>query len=217
MKQYSKLSALVALLIIGTIQSRADQTNVVQTLAIHLGGLAQGPSETNGNIIKTSTTFAGIGTADVIQQLGTSTGNSFSSKASLVIVTPLPSGNSSIQVRDGAASVDVSSFFTYEVKSDFVSSAVANVKTGRSSSTDYSIQRLALIDATGLPALTLHFDVQGVAVDTTAITNTGTRVELDAGVSGSGDQGGNLRLFEGTFRIYGYSLEVVPSNPPPNA
>ena len=215
MNQHIKILAMASLFVLGGRQTRADQTNLVQTLNIHLGGITQGPTETNGNIVKTSTTFEGVITADVIKQLGTATGNSFSSKANLVVVTPLPSGSSAIVIRDGTASVDVSSFFAYEVKSGFVSSSQLNLKAGRTSSTDYSIQRLALIDSTKYPSLSLHFDVQGVAVETSMTApSTGTRADLDANVSGSGDQAGGVLLLEGTFRVHGYLLEVVPSAPP---
>jgi len=217
MNQHVKVSAAAALLILGIVQSKAGQTNLVQDLNIRLGGITQGPTQTSRNVTTTTTSSVRVGTAAVIKQLGTATGNSFSDKANLVVVTPLPSGTSAIAIRDGNTSVDVSSFFVYEVKSGFVTSSESNLKTGRSSSTDYSIQRLALVDSAGNPALSLHFDVQGIAVETsTTGPNTATRTELDAGVSGWGDENGAALILEGSFRVQGYSLEVVSSSPPPN-
>jgi hypothetical protein len=218
MNQYVKTSTVAALFTLALLQCRADQTNLVQNLTIRLVAISQGPTETNRNIIRTSTDFARVGTAEVIQQLGTATGNNFSEQANLLVVTPLPGGSPAIVVRDGTSSVDVSSFFVYEVKTGFVTSSQSNTRTGRSSSTDYSVERLALVDSASFPALTLHFDVQGIAVDTMSTApNTGPHADLNANVSGSGDQNASLLLLEGVFRIQGYSLEVVTSAPPPNA
>lgn len=131
------------------------------------------------------------------------------------MVTPLSGGNSAIVVRDGAASVDVSAFFVYEVKSGVVTTAQVSLKTGRGNSSNYSIQRLALVDSPAHAPLTLHFEVQGVATETSLmLPNAPTRTELDAGVVGWGDQAGNLLLLQGSFSIHGNSLEVVPDNPP---
>jgi hypothetical protein len=217
MKQHVKISAVATLLVLGALQIKADQTNLVQDLGIHLKGITQGATVTTKNVVKTATDSVKVGTADVIQQLGAATGNTFSDTANLVVVTPLPSGSSAIVIRDGTASVDVTSFFVYEVKSGFVSSSQSNLKTGRASSTDCSIQRLALVDSSGSPALTLHFDVQGIATETsTTDPSTGTRTGLDASVSGSGDENGKVLLLEGMFRIQGNTLEVVSTAPPPN-
>ena len=212
MIQSVKITAIVALLVSGAVELRADQTNLVQNLNIRLTGITQGRTETNGNFVRTSVDFARVGNSDVIKQLGTATGNSFSSKAKLVVVTPLPSGNSAIMIRDGTASVDVTSFFVYEQKGGFVTSSQTNLKSGRGNSTDYSIQRLALVDS----SLTLHFDVQGVAVESTSFSNSGTQTELDASASGFGDQNGKPLILEGTFQVQGNQLEVVSTAPPPN-
>jgi len=209
-----KNTAISVLVLWGAVQLKADQTNLVQNLSIRLGGIATGPTETNGNIVTTSLKSVQVSTKDVIQQLGTATANSFSDKATLVVVTPLPSGNSAIVIRDGSTSVDVSVFFVYEQKSDFVSSSHANLKNSHSTSKDYSIQRLALTDSSPNPALTLHFDVQGIGVETTVTAATGSHTELDAGVAGSGDENGKPLILEGSFRVYGHLLEVVPTGPP---
>jgi uncharacterized lipoprotein NlpE involved in copper resistance len=214
----NKIAAMAAVLVLIAIDGRADQTNLVQSLSIQLSGIAQGQPKTNGNVVRTGFDFVRVGTGDVITQLGSATGNSFSSKAKLVVVTPLPSGSSAIVVRDGSSSADVTSFFVYEQKSEFVSTGQTNLRTGRGNSTDYSIQRLALKDSTdNATLLSLHFDVQGVAVETSFFSATaGTQTELDASVSGSGDQNGKLIILEGSFRVQGNTLEVVSTAPPPN-
>jgi hypothetical protein len=217
MNQNVKTSIAAALLVLGALVSRADQTNLVQNLSVRLGGITQGPTHTNRNIVGTSADPVRVGTLDVVQQLGTVTGHSFSDQATLVLVTPLSGGSPAIVIRDGTLAVDVTSFFVYEVKTGFVSTSESNLKSGRSNSTDFSVQRLALVDSANYPALTLHFDVQGIAVDnTTTGPNTTPRIELDANVSGWGDQSGKLLLLEGTFRVQGYSLEVVTGVTPPN-
>lgn len=218
MNQYLKLSAVALLSILGLAQTHADQTNVVQNLSIRLAGIYQGPTETNRNIVRINPGYARVSTADVLKQLGTATGNTFSDNAKLAVVTPLDGGNSALVVRDGTTSVEVTSFFVYEMKSGSVNTSYANLRSGRSTSSEYSIQRLALVDSAGSPALTLHFDVQGIAIQTTVTTpSTGTRSRVEADVSGSGDEAGKLLILEGTFRLDGYSLEVVATAPPPNA
>src|SRR5579862_2756749 len=139
MNQHVKWMGLAALLTVAPVVTRADQTNLVQTLSIRLSGILQGQTETNGNLVKMSLASARVGVVDVVKALSTATGNSFSDKAALVIVTPLSGGNSAIMVRDAGLSVDVTPFFVYQSKSGFVSSSLSNVKTGRSTSSDYSI------------------------------------------------------------------------------
>lgn len=216
MNQHVKWLSMVALLALAPVTSRADQTNAVQNLSIRLSGISQGQTETNGNLVRTSLSFDRIGVTDIVKALSAATGNGFSDKASLVVVTPLGGGNSAIMVRDAGLSVDVTSFFVYEIRSGFVSSSLSNLKTGRSTRSDYSIQRLALVDSANYPGLRLHFDVQGIAVDTST-TNGSTRTDLETNVVGSGDQAGQTIILEGVFLVRGYSLEVVPTAPPPNA
>ncbi len=213
MKQLFKLTSLSILLAAACLPVMADQTNVVQDLTINLSGLGQGQSVTNGNVVTTHTTPQHIRTADVIEALGTATGSSFSTTAKLVVITPLGGGTSSIAVRDGTTSVDVTAFFVDEQTSGSVGSSQLNLKTGRNSTTDYSIQHLALVDAQGVTPLTLHFDVRGIAVETSLSTATQAgRSQLDAYVSGAGDIGGKVVILEGRIRVQGYTLEVVPDN-----
>lgn len=205
------VTAMAAVLGAGTAQILADQTNVVQNLSIQLVSYKQGQTVTNRNIVDTSVDQARIGNRQVISELGTATGNSFSQAADLVVVTPMAGGNSSIQVRDGTTVVDVSTYFTYQMVSGSVSHSIANLKTGKSSGVEYSVQEFGLMDAPGLAPLTVHFDVRGVAVESWATGGAlGTQNDLTAEVSGSGDDGGNVLILRGTVRVRGYSLEVVP-------
>jgi hypothetical protein len=208
---------ITALIILGTIaRVNADQTNLVQGLYCHLTGVSQGTTQTNGNIARTSLSPPTVETHDVITVLGSATGNSFSDAAKLVLITPLAGSSPTIWVRDGTVSVEVTSFFEYEVKTGVVTSSVTNLKSGRSSSSDYSIQRLALVGAPGAN-LAIHFDVQGIAAQNTLTGVAGARTELNVFVTGFGDEPGKLLILEGSFRLQGSSLEVVSTTPPPNA
>ena len=204
MKYTLKLTFASLLLAVAAFQSRADHTNVVQDLSINLSGLGQGPSVTTGNVTITRTTDQHIETADVIAALGNAMGKTYSDAAKLVVITPLGGGNSSIAVRDGTASDDVTVFFVHEQTSQSVGSSELNSKSGRSSSTDYSIQHFALIDVQGVTPLSLHFDVRGIAVDTSLTTaKQATRSQLDAYVSGAGDVSGAGVILEGRIRVRG--------------
>jgi len=207
--------ALAAVICMGAAQAKADQTNLVQQLNIRLESVSQGASTTNRNVVRTGLDSGHVGTPAVIRALGAATGNTFSQQATLVVITPLQGGNSAIVVRDGSTSVDVSSFFVYEAKSGFLTVSELNLKTGHGNSTDYSVQHLALVDSPGYSPLTLHFDVQGMATETSVTTpDVPTHTDLDAAVTGWGDQGGTQLLLQGTFRVHGFSLEVVTQGPP---
>ena len=210
MSRTKKVFAIFTLLAAGALPGLADQTNVVQHLSFQLMGLTQGPTVTNRNSVDTSVDFTRVGNRQVIQALGLATGHAFSRNADLVVVTPLGGGSSSIQVRDAGTTVDVTTYFTYQVLSGSVGNAQANLRTGRASGSNYFVEEFALIDAPGLVPLTLHFDVRGVASETwTTTPNQGTRSEVTAEVTGSGDNGGVVLILQGSVQVQGYSLEVV--------
>jgi hypothetical protein len=215
MNHNTKVLSLAILLALCAAQARADQTNLVQDLSIQLSGLKQGRSTTSGNVAVTSTDSAWVGTRDVINALGAATGNTFSKAAKLVVITLLPDGSSSVAVRDGGNSVDVSGYFYHEQQSDFIVSSVANKKTGKASSSDYSLQRFALMDSGGSP-LTLHFDVRGITVDSSSTSANGvSNRESSADVTGMGDRNGSFLILQGTISVHGRTLEVVPDSQPP--
>lgn len=203
------LSTLAILLSLGVATpGHADQTNMVQTVSIQLFGVSQGGTFTNRGFVVTSADVTRVDTRRVIAALGVATMNSFSSTSRLVVVSPLGGGGASIQVRDGANAVDVSGFFVYEQLSDTVTSSLFNLRSGRSFSTDYSIQRLALQDNEGAPALGLHFDVRGFATENS--TNSGEAREVRIDAAGTGDRNDSLLILQGTISVRGRTLEVVP-------
>ena len=202
---------------LGMAQGYADQTNVVQNVSIQLFGVSQGGTYTNRGFVVTMADMARVDTRRVIAALGVATMNSFSSTSRLVVVTPLGGGAASFQVRDGAATVEVNSFFTYEQLTDSVRSAFYNIRGGRSFNTDYSIQRLALQDSDGSPALPLHFDVRGFTTENSMNSGGISDVRIDG--AGAGDRDGNLLILQGNISVRGWALEVVPDgggNPPGN-
>src|SRR6476646_6605867 len=107
MNQLRKLSALAALFVVAAVRTNADTTNLVQDVSVQLTGFSQGAPRTNSTTITVGVDTTSIGNARVIAALGASTGNAFSTGARLVSVTPVAGGDSSVQVRDGSNTVDV--------------------------------------------------------------------------------------------------------------
>ena len=196
----------------------ADQTNLVRNLEIQLAGVQQGDATTIKNTTTISVDKAFIDTGDVIKALGVATGNSFSRRARLVVVTPIPSGASTIEVRDGGNQIDVSAFFVQSHVSGTVGRSTSNTKTGRSEGSNYSYQEFSLVDPGGYTPLPLHYSVRGIGVEnfsTPAIP--GPRSELRADVAGAGDDNGALLILQGNIRVTGQSVEVVTGGGGPPA
>jgi hypothetical protein len=204
-----KLAIVAIFFSLGPIQTYADQTNLVQNLRIQLWGVSQGGSFSNAIVTTTAANFAVVDTRGVITALGAATANTFSSASRLVVVTPLAGGSPSYQVRDGMNTVDVTGFFVAQQQGGSVQSSVVNNRSGRSSTTVYSIQELILQDSNGYAALNLHFDAAGYAVETTRNQLS----DLTISASGTGDRNGNLLILQGTIEVSGGTLEVVPGGP----
>jgi len=210
-----KFTALTGLLVGAALAAQADQTNSVQNLNLRLFGLEQGPVKTNRYVVSTKLEVVPLRTHDVIMVLGAATSNSFSRKATLAIVTPLPDGPAGFQVRDGTNHVDVSAFFTYQVAPGSLTEGELNLKTKRSSSSELTVQRLALHDAAGGPVLALHFDVSGIVVES---SSNGPDCDRDrdfddaGSVAGPGDLGGKLLIIQGSFTPGAETIEVVPTS-----
>jgi hypothetical protein len=202
-----KAMFMSALLSLGIPQAHADQTNVVQNVSIQLWGVQPGGPVTNRNIITTGLASARIDTRQVIKALGAATANTFSNPARLVIVTPFGGGDSVIQVRDSTKQVDVTGFFIHEQVSGPVSGSTLNTKTQKTVNQDYSIQRFALRDANGFPALGLHFDVSGFASEISAKPSGVGNLQIDA--AGFGDAAGNPLILHGDIEVVGDRLEIV--------
>jgi hypothetical protein len=211
-----KFTVMAALASLAAVQAWADQTNLVRNLDIQLVGLRQGETTTRKNITTTTVDQVKVDTADVINAIGSATGNTFSRGARLVVITPLADGSITIAIRDGGNSVDVTGFFVQSYLSGAVGSSTVNSKTGKSNGSNYSIQGFQLQDAGGYQPLALHYSVSGVAVEDFSIPAIpGPRSELNANVSGTGDSDGNLLILQGTIRVHGQAIEVVPGNPTP--
>jgi hypothetical protein len=207
-----KLTAVAALFAVATFQSNADTTNLVQNVSIQLTGYRQGAPRTNSTTITVGVDSTSVGTAGVIAALGAATGNSFSTGARLVSVTPLAGGDSAVQVRDVGNTVDVTAFFSHQQFGDTLFTSTTSRSTGRTSESDFSVQRFALHDAGGFPALTLHFDVQGITeADDTAVGGVSSPgSDITANVVGTGDRNGRFMIFTGTISLRGHTTEVVP-------
>ncbi len=210
-----KMAVLAVMAMAVAVQVHAGtQTNVVQNLNIQLFGVSQGSGFSFGGTSGTNVNNVLVGTRQVIQALGTATGNSFSIASRLVVVTPIDGGSSKIQVRDGGNTVDVSHFFSMQEVTDSVDGSVSTAKPARSTSVSFLIARIVLADADG-ETLPLHFDVSGF---TTINSSTGgfggnQGPTTDANVSGGGDRNGNLIILQGSVNIFGRTLEVVTTGP----
>jgi hypothetical protein len=210
-----KLTAIAALFAVATLRANADTTNLVQDVSIQLTGYRQGAPRTNSTSIVVSVDTTSVGTAGVISALGAATGNSFSTGARLVSVTPVAGGDSSVQVRDGGNTVDVTMFFSHQQFGDTLVTSITSRSTGRTSESDFSVQRFALHDAGGFPALTLHFDVQGITEnDDTAVGGVSSPGStLTGNVVGTGDRNGRFMIMQGLVTIRGHAVEVVSGDP----
>jgi hypothetical protein len=207
-----KLTAIAALFAVAAFRTNADTTNLVQDVGIQLTGFRQGGPRTNSTSIIVGVDTTSVGTAGVISALGAATGNSFSTGARLVSVTPVAGGDSSVQVRDGGNTVDVTMFFSHQQFGNTINTSITSRSTGRTSESDFSVQRFALHDAGGFPALSLNFDVQGITEndDTSVggVSSPGSNVT--ANVVGTGDRDGRFMIMQGFITLRGHTLEVVP-------
>jgi hypothetical protein len=207
-----KLTAIAALFAMAAFRTNADTTNLVQDVSIQLTGFRQGAPRTNLTSIVVGLDTTRVTTAGVIAALGASTGNSFSTGARLVSVTPVAGGDSAVQVRDGTNTVDVTMFFSHQQFGDTLVTSFTTISTGRTSESDFSVQRFALHDAGGFPALSLSFDVQGITQndDTSVGGVSSPGSNLTASVAGTGDRDGRFMILQGFVTIRGHTLEVVP-------
>ncbi len=191
MKPVLRLAAAAALVLWVPVQANADQTNMVETLSFRLFGMEQGGTTTNRHIVTTEVDGVSLGKAEILQALGAATTNTFSTGASLVLITPVAGGAESFAVRDGSNSVDVTAFFVHQVLSKPLVRQQLNARTGSWVEEDYTLERFVLGDAEGYPGLTLHFDITGIAVDT---ESNGSPAFWErsgrGGFSGKGDQNG---------------------------
>jgi hypothetical protein len=211
-----KPAVAVTLLAAAMLTARADQTNLVENIRIRLTGLAQGATTTNQNSVVTSVETVNLDTRKIIEALGGAIGQNFSAGSQLVLLTPLGGGDSSVQIRDGTAEVNVSSFFSLEPTGAAVTASKTDTVNGKASQTTYSIQRFTLQDSV-FGSLTTHFDVSGLGTDFAAnFAVPGSDNRLDVQVSGNGDRNGTPLVIQGSINISGQTLEVVGGGGPTN-
>jgi hypothetical protein len=205
-----KLAAVAAVLAMALAQARADQTNLVQTLHVRLTGLKQGGTTTHGSVVITSVEDERIDNRRIIEAIAAVTGNAFSSASRLVLVTPVEGGASAIEVRDGAAKVEVTGFFVFEQVGESVTWSLENTRTGNSLQTIHSIQRFALQNFSAHAPLDLHFDVRGAGLERiNTNSRSGSRLGLRVDAAGNGDSLGAPLVLRGSITLSGQTLEVV--------
>jgi len=218
MKNSIRLAVVATVIGVGSISALADQTNLVRNLDIQLSGIVQGDTTTTKNVTTTSVTKVSVGNSDIIGAIGIVTGNSFSSNAKLLVITPVPVGGSSIVIRDGGNQVDVTQFFVQSFLTQQIGKSTVNSKTGKASGSNYSLQEFSFVDAGGYDPVAFHYSVSGVATENFSIPAIpGPRSELKADVSGAGDLNGELLLLQGSIKVSGQAVEVVVGGggPPP--
>jgi hypothetical protein len=201
-----KLALLAISFSLGSFQTFADQTNLVQDLRIQLYGVSQGGTTTNGNFVTTAANWVTLDTRHILAALGATTSNSFSRASRLVLVTPQDGSAQAVQVRDGSTTVDVTAFFAVnQAVAGPVVSSFLDTRRGRSFGAQYSLQHFALQDVQDGASVSLHFDVSGFGVQ-----NLMTRGSyLNVNVSGTGDSSGTSLIIEGSISLNGGTLEVV--------
>jgi hypothetical protein len=150
------------------------QTNLVASLSFHLIGNRQGPatdtSTTETHTIQSATFI----NSDLLQNLGASTGHSFSSSAQVLRVIPIvngANGSPTIIVRDIVTSgktkttnvVDVTSFFLDVVYGTVLTNTVAT-KGSLNTDTTLSFRGFVLTNSISYPALSVTFAVAGSVI-----------------------------------------------------
>lgn len=210
---------MVGLLCLGALKAGAATTNLVQTINMAITAYAEGDTTTNGAVVTTPVLKMKASVKDIIQLLGDATTNTFSAKAKLLLITPLPDGESSIVVEDGTNRVDVSDFFDAEDQGEGVGSTTVNTLTGIGKATHYRMFELELRD-NGSQVLEVHFRVAGLStIKSATIGKPGAVIGMSHSVSavlaGTGDftddLGGTQEMIvQMTLTTIGTKTEVVP-------
>jgi hypothetical protein len=218
MKKLFGIIPIAALILAGAAQNMLAQTQTdeVLVLNIQLNAVSQGPTTTNrAGVVSTSVQVRRITSRDIIQVLGAATGNSFSTNAHLVLLTPTNDLDTwTVQIRDGNNQLDVSGFITHQSGALEVGSSSFNPRTGNASGADYGVDTFTLHDQGGFPSLTEHFSVSGLTITSSrGVVRRGQVVgqvdRIDAQVSGGGDNNGNAVVIQGSVHAVGNSTEVI--------
>ena len=214
-----KIIPTAALLMAAALQTApAQTTNIDEALVLNfnLNVVSQGPTTTTSAGVVSDVQVSRITSRDIIVVLGAATGNNFSTRARLVVLTPTNDLEEwTVQIQDGANDVDVTGFIVHNPGASSVGSAWVTRRTGAAGGTEYSIDGFGLQDQAGFPALTKHFNVSGFTATTSrGVVNrrgqiTGVIDSIDADVSGTGDSGGQLLIIEGTVDADGIGTQPV--------
>ena len=178
-------------------------TNVVQTVNISLSGFEQ----TSGGV---GTSPVRITTRDILRDLQTATGTTFSSRARLTAVTPLGGGTTAFVVQDpsntNGASTDVSGLLTASTVGTPVTRARTNPRNGRVTGTAWSIESFnyGSSDTNAPTGITLT-DVQGFT--TTQLANGA----FNAQVAGTGVHNGDPIVVRGTINGSAGKFQEAPA------
>jgi hypothetical protein len=195
-------------------QISAAQTNLVQSLRFDLMAFFQGANFTNQNLVTSSVTQQRISNADIIQALGTSLSQTFSSHAALRTVTVLPNGPETVVIQDGTNRVDVTGFFVDTSGPVQVAKGVSDTATGAEHGTQYGNRTFRLRNKGGSPALILNFQVAGFAQDKlwTISDPQGTIIglgdEYSATVAGTVTLNGDNAVARGSVTRIGRTVEM---------
>ena len=198
---------ITALLLAAALQTAPAQvTNIDEALVLdyHLDAVSQGPTTSTTAGVATDVQVSRITSRDIINVLGAATGNTFSARARLVLLTPTNNlGDWTVQIQDGTTAVDVTGFISHQQTSPSVGSAWLANRTRTVGGTEYSIDGFTLQDQAGYPSLTAHFSVSGFTA-TTSVGEVNRRGQvvgqldsIQADVSGTGDSNGQLLIIEG--------------------
>jgi hypothetical protein len=215
-----KIIPAAALLMAAALQTAtaASVTNIDAALVLdfNLSAVSQGPTTTTSAGVVADVQVTKITSRDIIAVLGASTGDTFSPKARLVVLTPTNDLEDwKVEIQDGTTSVDVTAYIGHQPGADSVGSAFVSARTGAAGETEYSIDGFSLQDKPGYPALTEHFSVSGfTATASKGVVNrrgqiTGQMNSIDADVSGTGDSNGQLLIIEGTVDGDGIGTQTV--------
>ena len=192
-----KIIPTAALLMAAALQTAPAQTTNIDAalvLNFNLNAVSQGPTTTTTAGVSASVQVTKITSRDIIDVLGAATGNTFSKKARLVVLTPTNDLEdwAAVQVQDGTTAVDVTGFVVHNPGVESVESGFAHRRTGATGGTEYSIDSFGLQDVEGFPTLSKHFSLSGFTATASrdVVTRgqiTGQQNSVDADVSGTGD------------------------------
>ncbi len=216
------LGALLLAAALPAARAQQTQTDELLVLNIQLNTVSQGTvtTTTARNVVQNPVIMSQITTRDVIQAIGGVTGNSFSRRAQLVLLTPTNDLNNwTVQIRDGTNAVDVSGFFGHQVSSPSVSSDTVNTRTGAVRDASYSLDSFTLQNLPQLLPLPFQFSVSGLTLTTeSGVVRRGQVVgqvdSISGQVSGMGNFQGNLILIQGSISAQGDSTVPAPAPPP---